>query len=340
MIKNYRRALVLPAAGVLLVISATFALSSCDDDKLRAEDHLQGVVEFDERVLALEVGGRVESVRVQRGDPVDAGKLLVSLDDDLEKTAREARAAEAEAAKSQTDLLRAGTRPEEILSMAAQVRSAKASEQHLEKTLGRERTLLEKRVTTQAAVDDLQARLDAARENRKSLEHRLAALRRGARPEEIETAAARASAAEKTVKLEDERVHRHQLRAPVSGTVLDVHVEPGEVVGAGSPVVTLADTRRPYVDVFVPIGKLDGVAVGAPAAVKVDGTDRVFPAKVDWIARTTEFTPRFLFSERERPNLVVRVRLLVDDPEQRLHAGVPAFATIEQATPNQAEARR
>jgi HlyD family secretion protein len=142
------------------------------------------------------------------------------------------------------------------------------------------------------------------------------------------------------VKLEDERVHRHVLRAPISGTVLDVHVEPGEVVGAGSPVVTLGDTRRPYVDVFVPIGKLDGVVVGAPATLRVDGTDRVFPAKVDWIARTTEFTPRYLFSERERPNLVVRVRLAVDDPEERLHAGVPAFATIERTAPSAAEARR
>ena len=42
----------------------------------------------------------------------------------------------------------------------------------------------------------------------------------------------------------------------------------------------------------------------------------------------TEFTPKFLFSPRERPNLVVRVRVRVDDPERRLHAGVPAFARI------------
>jgi HlyD family secretion protein len=94
------------------------------------------------------------------------------------------------------------------------------------------------------------------------------------------------------------------------------------------------------VDVFVPLGKLDGIVVGAPASLRVDGTDRVFSARVDWIARTTEFTPRFLFSERERPNLVVRVRLLVEDPEQRLHAGIPAFATIEHSGPDAAQARR
>jgi hypothetical protein len=48
------------------------------------------------------------------------------------------------------------------------------------------------------------------------------------------------------------------------------------------------------------------------------------PGSVEHIARQTEFTPRYLFSERERPNLVVRVRVRIADPAQRLRAGVPA----------------
>ena len=52
---------------------------------------------------------------------------------------------------------------------------------------------------------------------------------------------------------------------------------------------------------------------------------------MEHIASQTEFTPRFLFSPRERPNLVVRVRVRIEDPEERLHAGVPAFVTIEGA---------
>jgi hypothetical protein len=50
---------------------------------------------------------------------------------------------------------------------------------------------------------------------------------------------------------------------------------------------------------------------------------------VEDIARRTEFTPKFLFSERERPNLVVRVKIRVEDPGERLHAGVPAFVVIQ-----------
>jgi HlyD family secretion protein len=326
---NNRRWLLLPVFGFAAALAATFALPSCENRPIRAEDHLQGVVELDERTLALEVGGRVETVRVRRGDQVVAGQVLLALDDELLETARSAREAEAHAASAQTDLLQAGTRPEEIRSMAAQVKSARASEQNLARTLERERALLDKGVSTRAAVDDLQSRLDAARANRQSLDHKLAALRRGARPEEIEVASARALAADKSAKLEQKRVDRHVLRAPIAGTVLDVHVDKGEVVGAGTPVVTLGDTQRPYVDVFVPIEKLDGVQVGTKGTLRVDGADRAFPGRVDWISRKTEFTPRFLFSERERPNLVVRVRLVIEDPEQRLHAGIPAFATLD-----------
>ena len=336
MIKNATR-LGIPALGIGAVAVAAVLLGSCDERRIDAEKHLQGVVELEERDLALEVGGRVKQVKVRRGDEVKADQALVVLDAELEETARSARAAEAQAAESQTELLESGTRPEEIRSMAAQVKSARASEDHLKKTLARERTLLGKGVSTQSAVDDLQSRLDAARANRQSLEHKLAALRRGARPEEIETAKARAVAAAKTVKLEQERIERHVLKARDTGTVLDVHVEEGEVVAAGTPVVTLGNTRRPYVDVFVPTGELAGVQIGAPASVRVDSTSQVFPAKVDWISRKTEFTPRFLFSERERANLVVRVRLVIEDPEQQLHAGVPAFAEIGTAPSQQAK---
>jgi hypothetical protein len=55
--------------------------------------------------------------------------------------------------------------------------------------------------------------------------------------------------------------------------------------------------------------------------------------RVEHVARHTEFTPRFLFSERERPNLVVRVRVRIDDPERKLHAGLPARVEFPAASP-------
>ena len=96
----------------------------------------------------------------------------------------------------------------------------------------------------------------------------------------------------------------------------------------GTPVVTIADTRRPYAEVFVPEGELARVQLGASAEVGADGLDRTVPGQVEHIGRQAEFTPRYLFRERERPNLVFRVRVRIDDGGQKLHAGLPAFVTF------------
>jgi HlyD family secretion protein len=116
------------------------------------------------------------------------------------------------------------------------------------------------------------------------------------------------------------------LYAEGPGEVLDVPVKRGEYVAAGTPVVTVADTTRPFVDVFVPQGQIGKFQVGAPVSLKVDTYDETFGGRVEYISQSTEFTPRFLFSPRERPNLVVRARVRVHDPKRKLRAGIPAFA--------------
>jgi hypothetical protein len=70
--------------------------------------------------------------------------------------------------------------------------------------------------------------------------------------------------------------------------------------------------------------------VGAPASARVDASPEPFRAVVEYVSPETEFTPKFLFSDRERPNLVIRVRVRIDDPGHRLHSGVPAFVKIDR----------
>ncbi|HEU5076539.1 MAG TPA: HlyD family efflux transporter periplasmic adaptor subunit, partial [Polyangiaceae bacterium] len=157
----------------------------------------------------------------------------------------------------------------------------------------------------------------------------LAELRRGPRSQEIEAGEARLDAARTQVRAAEERIQRHVLYAEGPGEILDVPVKRGEYVAAGTPVVTVADTTRPFVDVFVPQGQIGKFAVGAAVSLKVDTYPEVFAGRVEYISQSTEFTPRFLFSPRERPNLVVRARVRVHDPMRRLRAGIPAFADPE-----------
>ncbi len=327
MVKNY------PATRWALVGLGLAA--GCRSTPATGREPRQGIVELDQRALGFELPGRVRSVAVTRGAAVAADAVVATLDDGLARPVRDARAAEARAAEAQLDLVRAGSRREDVRATEVQLAGARETEAIVRRNHARVAALAKEGSVTPSHLDDMEAQLATAEAQRRVLEQRLALQRAGARKEEIAAAEARLGAARAALAAEEERLTRYAVRAPLAGTVLDVHFDPGEVVGAGVAVVTMADTRHPYVDIFVPEGAMAPVRVGLAATVRVDARPRAYGAHVEDVARRTEFTPRYLFSERERPNLVVRVRVRVDDASgAELPAGVPAEVVLgETGTP-------
>jgi HlyD family secretion protein len=296
----------------------------------KTEEIYQGVAELDDRRLAFELAGRIIAIKAREGDRVVAGSVVATLDGSLDAQARAARDLEARAAEVEARLVSKGARPEEVSAARARIRAAKAAEDLLKRQVERERSLHDRGVTPEARLDELEGSLAGAIAEREALESNLANLVRGARSEEREAANVRAEAARATVTLDDLRIGRTELRAPVDCFVLDVHAEPGEVVAPGAPVLTVADPGRVYAEVFVPEGRLSGIDVGDRARVRADGIGAPLAGHVEHVARRAEFTPRYLFSDRERPNLVMRVKIRIDDPKTLLHAGVPVFVTIDR----------
>jgi HlyD family secretion protein len=313
---------------VLAVLLTGSAALGCESAKAgTGADPLQGVVEYDDRLLAFEVSGRVQAIAVERGQEVAADAPLVRLDDTLETPIRDLRAAELAAAEAQLRLLKAGARGEEIRASAAEAAALQSQEDILDKNLKRQQALFAQSALPQSALDDTAAQLRSTSERRRAAEERLLALRNGARGDEIAAAVARVQGAQAALAAEQARLERYSLRSPAAGSIIDRHVEVGEMVAPGSPAITLADISHPYIDVFVPQARAHEIRVGDPMQVVVDGIRAPLSGRIEHVFPKTEFTPRFLFSEGERPNLVVRMRVRVDDPEHVLHSGVPAFVT-------------
>lgn len=304
-------------------------LAGCAAAAPTGDEPWQGVVELDERRIAFEVPGRLLEVLVHEADRVEAGALLARLDPTLEEIGRDARRAEVVAADARLRLLQAGPRAEEVRAAAAELRAARDTLEVLRRDLARSSALADRGAVAVASTDRLRGEVRAAEERVHALAQRLQALRSGTRSQEIEIAEAQLEAARQGVRLAEARLERHRVTAPMAGTVLDVHLDPGELVAPGAPVVTLADLDAPYVDVFVPQNRIGEVALGAEVVAEVDSPEDRFEGRVEWIGRELEFTPRFLFSETERPNLVLRVRVRLSDPEHRLHAGVPARVRLQ-----------
>jgi HlyD family secretion protein len=316
--------------GLLAACAALAAGTGCGTKAAAKQPVFQGVVEHDERTLAFEVAGRVRNVTVQRGDRVANGGVLATLDDQIAALTCRARRDEEASVRAELALLEAGARPEETASLAADLRAARAQEELARKTKTRAQSLHLNSSVGQVEVDRADSEFARVSSQREALTQRYRALQNGARPEELARAQARVEAAAAAVALEEERLARHTLRSSTAGSVIDVSVEPGEFAAVGMTAVTLADLAHPYVEVFVPQGELAGVRVGAKAEARVDGALASFPGRVEFIAPRTEFTPRYLFSEQERPYLVVRVRVRLDDPREALNAGIPAFVSLHR----------
>ncbi len=296
-----------------------------------ARARLQGVVEMDETVLSFEVAGRIAGIAVKKGDRVKAGQKIAWLDDTLARETTAARTEEARAAEQQLRLVSLGARPAEVRALGARIQSARTSEALLEKNTKRQRALLDGNAVPAASFDEVKAQWERTVAEREALEFNLRNLQDGARAPEIAVARARAAAATKAAELEATRLAKHAIAAPRDGEIVELPVELGEVVGPGAQVATLAATRAPCVDVFVPQARMGGIHLGTTAAVRIDALDVSLPGQVSEIGRRTEFTPRYLFSEAERSTFVVRVRVTVADPDEKLVVGVPAFVELERA---------
>lgn len=221
-----------------------------------------GTVESEAVVqVAFTVAGRLATLTAGEGDVVRAEQVLGTLD--VTGAERERKVAVASATLAAAAIARAD----------ADIARAVAVRQAADKDLERARSL-------QASGAIHGAELDAATERLARAEAELAAAR-----------AARSqghggvSVARETIALHERRVGDGVLRSPIDGVVLKRHHEPGDVLGGGAVVLTIASTRKLWARVWVDESALASLRPGADARVSLRGGDgRALGARVDRIA--------------------------------------------------------
>ena len=164
-------------------------------------------------------------------------------------------------------------------------------------------------------VDAARGALTTARANLENPNIRAAqesVIRKQMAQQEAEIAASAASAQEANYALNEAKANRKNLTviAPFDGTVITRSAEPGEVVTAGTPIVTLLDLSRVYLRGFVPSGEIGRVKVGQAARVYLDSDPKqpldAFVSRADPQAT---FTPENTYFREDRVKQVVGVKL-------------------------------
>lgn len=244
--------------------------------------------------LRLEVAGRIARVAVKEGDFVQAGDLLVQLDDATQRHQLAMLRAELAGAEAQLQRLENGAHPQEREEAKALLAAREARLKHAELERDRAKRLVDHSAGAAQELARWEAEVSALQAEVLAAKARLELLLAPPREDELAAARARVEAARARVELAETELRRTRLLAPAAGEVLAVNCEVGERIDLADPqpVVVLADTRRRRVRAYVE--ELDAVRVrlGMPAKVTADG----LPGKV-FQGEVVEIMPRMTFKQ-------------------------------------------
>ena len=146
---------------------------------------------------------------------------------------------------------------------------------------------------------------------------------------EVATAAAATSQARSVLSEAQENSKDLTITAPFDGTVMTRAAEPGEVVTAGTAIVTLLDMSHLYLRGFVPEGEIGKVKIGQPARVYIDSApDKPIEASVLRIDPQATFTPQNTYFRDDRVKQVVGVKIQIKGATGFAKPGMPSDGEI------------
>lgn len=319
------RRLMLRPPHLLAVLAAVAGCTAAPDNTT-----LSGYAEAELVYLASSTGGTLKTLKVQRGDTVQQGQVLYSLDADAEILSRDAATARNERARAQANNLRKGRRPLELQALDQQIAQAQAALATSTATLDRNRQLVGQGFLAPLRLDEFLALRDRDAARLKELQAQRALAGQAARSDEVEAAAAESRGTQADLALASWREGQKQRTAPADAAVFDVMYRVGEWVPAGAPVVALLPPGALKLRFFVPEPQLGRVAVGTEVAVSCSGCPAGMTARVRHVSPQAEFTPPVIYSVGSRSKLVFMVEA-VPAAGSALKPGQPVDVQLSSA---------
>ncbi len=243
------------AVVVIVAVIGFFALD-------RGPEVVQGQVEVSEYRVSSKVPGRILEIRVKEGDYVKAGDTLAILDaPEVRAKMEQAQSAE-NAAAAQEEMARNGARQEQIQGAFQLMQQAKAGLEIAEKSYQRIQRLFDEGVVSEQKRDEVYANYKAMEAQYKAAESQYQMARNGARKEDKKAAAALVGRAKGAVNEVNSYISETVQVAQMEGEVTDIYPKVGELVGTGSPIMSIAVMSDLWGTFNVREDQLDGMEVG------------------------------------------------------------------------------
>jgi HlyD family secretion protein len=266
--------------------------------------------------VGAKVMGRVKWIGVEKGDKVEQGQVLVRLEDDEFRAQVNQAKANLAAAEARLDQLRAGSRPQEKLKDKAAVLQAEANLRNAEAEFERIEYLQRTGVASKADLDRVTAQRDTSRALLEAARQASSMTDIGPRVEEIRAAEAQVQQMKAALDYAETQLASTEIKAPVTGTVLERIVERGEMVtpsafgesGARTSVVALADLNDLQIELDISQTDFARLKMGQRAEI----IPEAFP-RLRYTGYIAEIAP-----EANRAKATVQVKVKVENPDEQL----------------------
>lgn len=246
----------------------------------RDPDLMQGQVEAEEYRVSSKVPGRILEIRVKEGDYVHAGDTLAIIDAP-EVRAKMQQARGAEGAATAIDLMaRNGARKEQVQGAFQLLQQAKAGLEIAEKSFGRVQRLFDEGVVSAQKRDEAEALYKSSKAQVEAAQSQYDMAVNGAREEEKMAAQAQVDRARGAVEEVSAYIGETVQTAQMDGEVSSIYPKVGELVGTGSPIMTISMMNDLWGSFNVREDQLKGITIGSELKAYVPAFDKTITMKV------------------------------------------------------------
>lgn len=284
-----------------------------------------GVLELrpvQKREIYAEISGIVEYVSTPGGKLVEKGQVLGQIAAYRQEEEVAATKAQIEKNQAELDLLLTSPRKEEVVLAERQFDAAKVEERFWKEQLTRQERLLKEGHTTQEEFDATRQKAEVAAQEVLEKEAKLALVKEGPHPEEINAARAELRELQAQLLSNEERLARTSMRTTINGRVTDLELEnlEGKYLEAGDLFAEVIDDSSLKAYISVPEADLGKIAIGSRARLKFWAfPDRIYKGTVDDIEPTVS---------EETFGRVVPVVVKLPNEHGELKAGMTGYGKI------------
>lgn len=259
--KSQKNSIVLAILGFTAVVVIAGMIGYFTLEK--ADDVIQGEIEVSEYRVSSKVPGRILELRVKEGDYVHVGDTLAILDaPEVEAKKTQAESAE-DAAAAMKAMADNGARRQQIQGAFELWQQAKAGLEISKKTYDRVQRLFNEGVMSAQKRDEAFAAYKAYEAQERAAKSQYDMAREGARKEERAAAAAQVNRAKGAVQEVSSYINETVQIAQVEGEVSDIYPKVGELVGTGSPIMSISIMSDVWGTFNVREDQLNGLKIGS-----------------------------------------------------------------------------